>query len=121
MAHEQWSSTDDLTNVDSFLRFRGEIDRPINWDDPPPVGRRTQILLESAQGGDTTYKPSPVLSQDPSSFGWEDLDEGPPETDESWAAFEPKDYSKLDSKALSTFGGKKLTKEQRVRSLSSSE
>ena len=106
-----WLPVDD---TDAFLAFRGEIETPIRWDDPPEVGRRAAILL-GAQGGDTTYIPSPALSQDPSSFGWDDLDEGPPETDETWAAFQPKDYEKFNGKALSSYGGKKLNKEQREK------
>ncbi|KAL1522865.1 hypothetical protein AB1Y20_017830 [Prymnesium parvum] len=107
---------DDLNDTDAFLAFRGEIETPIKWKDPPPIGRRAQILLEGAEGGSTTYTPSPVLSQDPSSFGWDDLDEGPPDSDESWVAFEPKDHDKrLDGKALSSYGGKKLNKEQREK------
>lgn len=104
-------AADDAT--DAFLAFRGEIEEPIRWDDPPEAGRRAQILLEAAAGGNTTFTPSPVLSQDPTQFSWDDLDEGPPETDESWAAFEPKDAA--ESRALSSFGGKKLTKEQKEK------
>ena len=102
-----------MDDTDDFLAFRGEIEAPIRWEDPPDIGRRAAILLE-AQGGDTTFRPSPALSEDPSSFGWDDLDEGPPGTDESWAAFEPMDYEKFNQKALSSYGGKKLSKEQKV-------
>lgn len=104
-----------MEDVESFLSLRGEMEESIRWDDPPPAGRRLQVLLDD---GDATHGgPSvraPVLREDGNDFGWEDIDEGPPESDASWAPFMPKDH--VDTgKTLSSFGGKKLTREQREK------
>ena len=55
-----------------------------------------------------------MLTEDAAEFGWEDIDEGPPESDASWAPFTPKDYAD-SGKTLSSYGGKKLSKEERQK------
>ena len=73
---------DDLGEADpiiEFLSFRGELEG-INWSDPPPKGRRAEMLA----GGTGRSHRAPCLERDEDKCSWDDVDEGPPETDESW-------------------------------------
>jgi hypothetical protein len=108
MSKERFHEYDD--EVDDFLRFRGQIDlTPQDWAEPVQQGARAEAL----RGGPVNHD-APSLQEESQRFNWEDIDFGPPETDDSWAAFAPKDGSDLpDPKALK--GGKKLTKEQRQK------
>jgi len=96
----------DDEDVPAFLKFRGQLD-DINWSAPLPKGRRTEML----SGGPQVR--APCLTEESHAFQWEDIDEGPAESDDSWAAFAPKDQINLDGKLLA--GGKKLSKEQRQK------
>ena len=100
-------SVNDEDGVGAFLAFRGELEID-NWDVVPLQGKRAEILT----GGPQTK--APCLQEETQGFTWEDIDEGPGESDDSWAAFAPADDSGRDGKAL-TAGGKKLTKEQRQK------
>ena len=90
-----------------FLRFRGHLEN-LNWDSPPPKGRRAELLA----GGGPSQR-APCLQEEGQAFTWDDIDGGPPATDDSWAPFTPKDAKNMDGKLQA--GGKKLTKEQRQK------
>jgi len=97
---------EDEEDIGQFLAFRGEIE-DLNWDAPPTKGARAEAL----SGGPQVR--APCLTEESQTYTWEDIDFGPPETDDSWAPFMPKDFNLGDGKALK--GGKKLTKEQRQK------
>ena len=106
---------DDIDGPDpvaEFLSFRGELEG-INWAAPPARGARTEALL----GGESTGGPSvraPCLSDGEGAYSWDHIDEGPPETDDSWSAFVSPDAKEADGRILAG-GGKKLTKEQKQK------
>jgi len=93
-------------DVVEFLRFRGHLEN-INWDAPAQKGRRAELL----SGGPSVR--APCLQEEGQAFTWDDIDGGPPESDDSWAPFSPKDAKGADGKLLA--GGKKLNKEQRQK------
>ena len=94
-------------DVADFLKFRGHLEN-INWSAAPLGGRRTEML----SGGPSVK--APCLREESQAFSWDDIDGGPPESDDSWAPFAPKDGSGLpDGKMLA--GGKKLNKEERQK------
>ena len=90
----------------AFLAFRGQLEG-ISWEQMPDQGRRAEVLT----GGPKVR--APCLREESQTFNWEDIDEGPPDTDDSWAPFAPKDQFMPDGKMLQ--GGKKLTKEQKQK------
>ena len=97
----------DDRDVGEFLKFRGHMDS-VNWSAPPPKGKRAEAL----SGGPSTR--APCLQEEGQSFTWDDIDTGPPESDDSWEAFAPKNGDGRDGKLLAS-GGKKLTKEQKQK------
>ena len=96
----------DEGDVKQFLAFRGQLEG-LNWEAPVQKGRRAELL----SGGPSVR--APCLRDEVDSFSWEDIDEGPPETDDSWTAFGPPEGSIPDGKLLA--GGKKLTREQKQK------
>lgn len=94
-------------NVKEFLAFRGQLEG-INWEQPPEKGRRAEVL----SGGQSSR--APCLREEGQEFSWEDIDEGPAESDDSWAAFHGPEGYVPDGKILAA-GGKKLTKEQKQK------
>ena len=98
----------DDSEITAFVRYRGELDiEAQHWSAPPQQGQRAEIL---SSGGPSVR--APCLQDEHETYSWEHLDEGPPESDDSWAAFAPKDGDGRDGKLLAS-GGKKLTREQR--------
>ena len=76
--------------------------------------RRRAELLTSGAVKNSSSSSAPCLREESQAFSWDDIDGGPPESDDSWAPFAPKDGSGLpDGKMLA--GGKKLNKEQRQK------
>jgi len=94
-------------DVTDFLKFRGHLEN-INWSAAPQQGRRAELL----SGGPSVR--APCLQEEGQAFTWDDIDGGPPESDDSWIPFAPKDADgRVDGKLLA--GGKKLNKEQRQK------
>jgi hypothetical protein len=98
---------EDDEDVPTFLRFRGEME-DLNWSAPPQRGVRAELL---SSGGPAVR--APCLQEESEAYSWEDIDEGPPESDDSWDPFVSKDDLAPDGRLLA--GGKKLTKEQRQK------
>ena len=95
-------------DVGAFLAFRGQLEG-LDWEQPVAKGARAEAL---SSGGPSVR--APCLQDDSHVFSWDWIDEGPPATDESWAAFEPDVAASLpDGKLLAR--GKKLTKEERQK------
>lgn len=110
----------DEDGVSAFVAFRGELEG-IDWESPPARGRRAELLAAGAAVHPSQDKPqhpqvqrAPCLQEEADAFSWDHVDPGPPESDDSWATFEPKDQAGGDSRLLMG-GGKKLTKEQRQK------
>jgi len=97
----------DDDDVNAFLNFRGELEN-IDWGAKPAKGARVEALT----GGPQVR--APCLQEETQAFNWEDIDEGPPETDDSWAAFGSPEAEIPDGKILAG-GGKKLNKEQKQK------
>jgi len=98
-------------DVDEFLAFRGELDG-IRWDETPKDSKRTAALMAGGQDG--PEERASDLS-DPAYCGWDDLNEGPADTDPSWEGFVPHDQAEEKSVGKMIQGGKKLTKAQREK------
>ena len=97
----------DDRDVVEFLKFRGHLDS-VNWSATPPKGKRAEVL----SSGPSVR--APCLQEEGQAFTWEDIDAGPPESDNSWEAFASKKGDGRDGKLLAS-GGKKLTKEQKQK------
>lgn len=110
MAHLDLDLDEGWDPIDEFLSYRGELEG-INWADPPLKGARAEALSAGAAPGPSVR--APCLADGDGSFSWDDIDEGPPDTDESWAAFVDPGAKVADGRILS--GGKKLNKEQKQK------
>ena len=91
------ASADD-ESVDAFLSYRGEVE--VQWDKQHPVA-------------DVPAVPAPPVSPAHGSCSWDDLLEGPPADDPSWAIID--EMAPVDTSRKVVRSNKRLTKEEREK------